>query len=225
VAVILGLLCLGALILLSPLALRAWVGRQYRDRIYAQPDGVPFQPSTALAPWPAAIVFGAGYTPDGRLSHALADRMETAIELYEAGKVNKLLLTGDNRFADYNEPAAMARYARARGVPREDLVLDYAGRRTYDSCYRAKAIFGLEQAVLVTQAFHLPRAMYTCERLSLGVVGVVADRRRYSLAPWYHLRELFALTRAWLDLNLFNPLPVLGEPIPVEWQRRAGAGS
>jgi SanA protein len=150
--------------------------------------------------------------------------METAIELYEAGQVHKLLLTGDNRFADYNEPAAMARYARARGVPAEDLVLDYAGRRTYDSCYRAGAIFGLKKAVLVTQAFHLPRALYTCDRLGLEVVGVVADRHRYIRTPWYQLRELFALSRAWLDLNLLRPLPVLGEPIPVDWHHRAKAG-
>jgi SanA protein len=172
---------------------------------------------------PVAIVFGAGYWPSGRLSNALADRMETAIALYEAGLVNKLLLTGDNRFVEYNEPAAMAEYAQARGVPRDDLVLDYAGRRTYDSCYRAKAIFGVERAVLVTQAFHLPRALYTCDRLGLESVGVVADRRSYVRSAWYEMRETFALTRAWLDVNLFRPTPVLGEPIPVDWDTRVGS--
>jgi SanA protein len=202
------------LILLAPLLLRAWVGGRYRDRIYAQMTEVP--------PKPVAIVFGAGYWPSGRLSDALADRMETAIALYESGVVNKLLLSGDNRFVDYNEPAVMAEYARARGVADEDLVLDYAGRRTYDSCYRAKAIFGVEQAVLVTQAFHLPRALYTCGQLGVEAVGVAADRHRYLRAPWYHVREVAALTRAWLDLNLLRPLPVLGDPILVDWNRRAG---
>jgi SanA protein len=202
------------LILLAPLLLRAWVGGRYRDRIYAQMTEVP--------PKPVAIVFGAGYWPSGRLSDALADRMETAIALYESGVVNKLLLSGDNRFVDYNEPAVMAEYARARGVADEDLVLDYAGRRTYDSCYRAKAIFGVEQAVLVTQAFHLPRALYTCGKLGVEAVGVAADRHRYLRAPWYHVREVAALTRAWLDLNLLRPLPVLGDPILVDWNRRAG---
>jgi SanA protein len=195
-------------------ALRAWVGWRYGDRIY---DGHSDVPSA-----PVAIVFGAGYWPSGRLSDALADRMETAIELYEAGKVNKLLLTGDNRVADYNEPAAMAEYAQARGVPREDLVLDYAGRRTYDSCYRAGVIFGVERAVLVTQAFHLPRALFTCDRLGLDVAGLVADRHRYVRGSWYRLRELPALARAWLDLNLVRPLPVLGDPIPVDWSNRSG---
>jgi SanA protein len=194
------------------LGLRWWVGREYSHRIYQQTSETP--------PMPAAIVFGAGYWPGGRLSDALADRMETAIDLYKAGRVNKLLLTGDNRFVDYNEPAAMAEYATARGVPREDMVLDYAGRRTYDSCYRAGAIFGLKQAVLVTQGFHLPRALFTCDRLGLQVVGVVADRHRLFREPWYRLRELPALARAWLDVTLLKPLPVLGDPILVDWGQR-----
>ena len=200
---------------LAVLGLRAWVGQRGADRTYRDLASTP--------PMPVAIVFGAGYWPSGRLSHALADRMETAIALYEAGVVNKLLLTGDNRFVDYNEPAVMAEYAQARGVPRDDLVLDYAGRRTYDSCFRASTIFGVERAVLVTQAFHLPRALYTCDRLGLESVGVVADRRPYVRSAWYRLRELFALTRAWLDVNLFRPTPVLGDPIPVDWSTRAGS--
>jgi SanA protein len=146
--------------------------------------------------------------------------MEAAIVLYEVGAVNKLLLSGDNRFADYNEPAAMAEYARARGVPPQDLVLDYAGRRTYDSCYRARAIFGLDRAILVTQHFHLPRALYTCGRLGIEAVGLVADQRRYTRSSWYELRELLATGRAWLDLQVFKPLPVLGDPIPVDWDHR-----
>jgi SanA protein len=206
---------LGVLALLAPLALRVWVGQRTAGQIYTEALDTPSSP--------AAIVLGAGYLPGGRLSSALADRMDTAIALYRAGQVNKLLLTGDNRFADYNEPAAMAAYAEARGMPREDLVLDYAGRRTYDSCYRAAAIFDLEQAILVTQAFHLPRALYTCNQLGLETVGVVADRRVYLRATWYQLRELFALTRAWLDLHLFKPVPVLGDPIPVDWSEREGS--
>lgn len=216
VAVFVVLICLGALVLLAPLALRTWVDRRYSDQIYSQADETPSRP--------VAIVFGAGYTPAG-LSSALADRMETAIGLYKSGRVNKLLLTGDNRYVHYNEPEAMAQYALVRGVPRGDLILDYAGRRTYDSCYRAGVIFGVERAILITQAFHLPRALYTCQGLGLDTVGVVADRRRYLRAPWYDLRELAALTRAWLDLNLFRPLPVLGQPVPVDWNDRAEGGA
>jgi SanA protein len=198
--------------LLALLGLRWWVGREYAQQIYSEASAVPSMP--------AALVFGAGYWPSGRLSDALADRMEAAIELYKTGKVNKLLLTGDNRFADYNEPAAMADYALARGVPREDLVLDYAGRRTYDSCYRARAIFGLDRAVLVTQAFHLPRALFTCDRLGLEAIGLAADRHQLLREPWYRLREVAALARAWLDVTLLKPLPVLGEPIVIDWEHR-----
>ena len=144
-----GLIVAAMFLLFTPLLLRAWVERQYEGKIYNRAAQAP--------PRPVAIVFGAGYWPSGRLSDALADRMDTAIDLYHEGKVNKLLLTGDNRFADYNEPAAMAAYARARGVPREDLVLDYAGRRTYDSCYRAAAIFDLEQAILDKLAVNYER--------------------------------------------------------------------
>lgn len=205
-------LVLSLALVLAPLVLRAWVGHTYRHRIYHQPATVPNRP--------LAIVFGAGYWPSGRLSDALADRMEAAIALYHDGTVNKLLLSGDNRFEDYNEPAAMAAYAEARGVPREDLVLDYAGRRTYDSCYRAGAIFGVERAVLVTQDFHLPRALFTCDRLGLEVVGLAADQRAYMRAAWYDVREVFALSRAWLDLELLRPEPILGKPIPVDWSRR-----
>jgi SanA protein len=208
-----GLGIAACILLVAPLGLRAWTTRQYAAAIYRDVDAVPARP--------LAIVFGAGYWPSGRLSNALADRMDTAIDLYRAGRVNKLLLTGDNQVEDYNEPAAMAAYARSRGVPEEDLVLDYAGRRTYDSCYRAGAIFGVEEAILVTQAFHLPRALYTCERLGINVVGITADRHRYVRSPWYEVRELAALARAWLDVNLVRPTPILGDPIPVEWDVRA----
>jgi SanA protein len=212
-ALFLGVIVLVALGVLSLFGLRAWTGARTQDQIYEQAAAAPTRP--------AAIVFGAGYLPGGRLSRALADRMETGIDLYQQGTVNKLLLTGDNRFVDYNEPAAMAAYAEARGVPREDLVLDYAGRRTYDSCYRAREIFGLEEAVLVTQRFHLPRALFTCEQLGLTAVGVVADRHNYFRSPWYQMRELFALTRAWLDVHILKPVPVLGDPIPVDWTSRS----
>jgi vancomycin permeability regulator SanA len=105
----------------------------------------------------AAIVFGAGLWRDGTPSPVLRDRVATAAELYFTGKVEKILMSGDNRFVDYNEPGAMHAYAVQLGVPEEDIVLDYAGRRTYDTCYRAKAIFGLHAAILITQNF-LPRA-------------------------------------------------------------------
>jgi SanA protein len=206
----LSLLGIAATATLLLFALRAQVVHRYEPQIYHHVDQVPTHP--------AAIVFGAGYWPSGTLSNILADRMETAVALYKAGRVRKLLLSGDNRVVDYNEPERMAEYALARDVPRQDIVLDYAGRRTYDSCYRAGAIFGLQEAVLVTQAYHLPRALFTCDRLGISVSGVSADRRQYIYQRWYSLRDLLALGRAWVDVTLLRPLPVLGEPIAVQWE-------
>ncbi|MCS7010719.1 MAG: YdcF family protein [Anaerolineales bacterium] len=164
-----------------------------------------------------AIVFGAGLRRDGSPSPILQDRVATAAELYFAGKVEKLLLSGDNRFVNYNEPEAMRRYAISLGVPNEDLVLDYAGRRTYDTCYRAAAIFGVKQAILVTQAFHLPRAIYLCNHLGVDGVGVEADRRVYrrSSMTYWTIRELLATVNALWEVHVTRPLPVLGKPEPI----------
>lgn len=161
---------------------------------------------------PVAIVFGAGIRGDGRLSPMLRDRMDTAISLYQAGKVRKLLVSGDNRFVDYNEPGAMYDYAVARGVPPADVVRDYAGRRTYDTCYRARAIFGVTDALLVTQRFHLPRALFTCQSLGIAAAGVSADRTVYRSNTYYRLRDAIATLRAWWDVRIARPLPVLGPP-------------
>lgn len=166
---------------------------------------------------PVAIVFGAGLRRDGTPTAVLRDRVQTAVDLYLQGKVQKILVSGDNRFLDYNEPGAMADYAIQLGVPQEDVVLDYAGRRTYDTCYRAGDIFGVSKALLVTQSFHLPRAIYTCNKLGLDAVGISADRRTYrpsSLFLWEG-REIPASLVALWQLWVSHPVPVLGHPEPI----------
>lgn len=165
----------------------------------------------------AAIVFGAGLLRDGTPSPVLKDRVSTAAQLFFAGKVQKILMSGDNRFVDYNEPASMRQYALELGVPDNAIVLDYAGRRTYDTCYRAKYIFGLDQAVLVTQKYHLPRALFTCNGLGLESLGVAADMRTYhphSLTFW-RVRELPATLVALWQVWVSHPLPVMGDPEPI----------
>lgn len=166
---------------------------------------------------PVAIVFGAGLTRDGQPSPVLRDRVATAVQLYFDGKVQKILMSGDNRFVDYNEPGAMKRYALSLGVPEEDIVLDYAGRRTYDTCYRARHIFGVRQAILVTQRFHLPRAIFTCNSLGVESVGVIADQRTYSQYAhrFWRIREIPATAMAFVDVFITRPLPVLGKPEPI----------
>jgi SanA protein len=173
--------------------------------------------SQSVPTTPVAIVFGAGLWRDGTPTTVLRDRIATAAELYFSGKVQKILMSGDNRYLDYNEPGAMREYALSLGVPEDAIVLDYAGRRTYDTCYRAHAIFGLDKAILVTQGFHLPRALYTCNALGLKAIGVPSDRHEYSQRSlvYWNLRELPATLTALVQVHLLRPEPVLGEPEPI----------
>lgn len=198
------------LVSIVPWLLRVWVHWRTRPRIY---DQVQFVPSTHVA-----LVLGAGLWSDGSPTPALRDRVETAADLYRSGIVRKLLVSGDNRFEWYNEPEAMRQLAMRLGVPAKDIVLDYAGRRTYDSCYRAKEIFEVKDMVIVTQRFHLDRALYLCSALGIPSVGIAADRRIYASPhrQWWHMREVAALVKAWLDIHILHPQPVLGEKLPIE---------
>ncbi|HMR66295.1 MAG TPA: ElyC/SanA/YdcF family protein [Anaerolineae bacterium] len=192
---------------LFPWLLRAWVHWQVEPHIYIPGDEVPAAD--------VALVLGAGLQRNGRPTAVLHDRVVTAVELYQQGRVKKLLMSGDNRFVYHNEPGAMRDLAVELGVPPEDIVLDYAGQRTYDSCYRAREIFAVERVIIVTQRFHLNRALYLCQSLGLQAVGTAADRRPYRGERWWQLRELAALTNAWLDIHLLRPVPVLGERLPI----------
>lgn len=162
------------------------------------------------------LVFGAGLKRDGTPSDALGDRVQTAVELYQAGKVRKLLMTGDNGSSDYDEVTAMKRYAVARGVPASDVVLDYAGFRTYDSCYRAKDIFMVMDVIAVSQAFHLPRILYLCQARGIVTAGMVADKRDYSGERSWAVREFIARTITWIEVNITRPEPrFLGKKEPI----------
>ncbi len=163
------------------------------------------------------MVPGAGLNYTGGPSLPLKDRLDAAIALYQSGKVQKLLFSGDNSSKNYNEPAAMKTYSIEQGIPEEDIVLDYAGRRTYDSCYRAKEIFGLDELIVVTQAYHLPRALFLCERLDVEAVGIPVEQSLYirSRYLFWNIREVFATTAAWLDIFIFKPLPILGSYEPI----------
>jgi SanA protein len=199
------LLALAALGLLAFFGPRLVTGFFSWSRVYS----VNSVPST-----PVAVVFGAGLNRDGEPTVILRDRVETAAQLYFAGKVQKLLMSGDNRTIYHNEPGAMRDYAMSLGVPSSAIVLDYAGRRTYDTCYRAKAIFGLDSVLLVTQGFHLPRALFLCKALGLKASGVEANNHHYwpPLLLIWNVREQLATFGAFLDVYVSRPLPVLGNP-------------
>lgn len=173
--------------------------------------------ATAVESKPVALVLGAGLNRDGTVGLVLRDRITTASQLYFDGKVQKLLMSGDNSTEFYDEPGAMQEYALSLGVPEEDIVLDFAGRRTYDSCYRAKAIFGLDEVIVVTQAYHLPRALYLCDAFEIDARGVPADDanyRRSSYTFWW-VREILASLKAVWDVNIAHPELILGPPEPI----------
>lgn len=181
---------------LLPLLLFGWVHVSTAVYRYDTPAAVP--------PARIAIVLGAGVYGE-RVSRVLADRLNVAIELYRQGRVQKVLMTGDNSRVDYDEVSAMQAYVVQRGIPAADVTLDYAGFSTYDSCFRAKAIFGVQQAVVVTQAFHLPRAVYTCRALGIDATGLQTTRNLGWL--WYSVREIGASSKAVWDVHVTRPLP------------------
>jgi len=168
---------------------------------------------------PIALVFGAGVLPNGEPSHALYDRVITGAELYKEGKVEKLLMTGDNGTRHYNEVAVMKKVAIEEGVPEKDIVLDYAGFNTYDSCYRAGVIFGVTSTIAVSQEFHLARIDYICEAREITTYPVIADKRAYREARLYWpMREMLARSKAWLNVFLIRPEPKFLGELEHDWQ-------
>ncbi|SIQ46953.1 SanA/YdcF family protein [Micromonospora avicenniae] len=164
---------------------------------------------------PVALVLGTRVDAHGRPSPFLTARLEIARRLFEAGKVRAILVSGDNLDADYNEPGAMRRWLVDRGVPARKVVLDRAGFDTYDSCARAKRIFGVERATVVTQSFHLPRAVALCRRLGIDANGVGDETVRQQHAQRWRVsstREYGACVKAALDLLSGRDPVRLGPP-------------
>jgi vancomycin permeability regulator SanA len=178
-------------------------------------------PPEEARPAEAALVLGAGVYPGGRVSPMLQDRLETALALYEAGKVEKFLLSGDHGRPEYDEVNTMRRYLEERGVPPADIFMDHAGFDTYDSMYRAAAVFAANDVIVVTQAFHLPRALWIADRLGLEAQGVAADRRRYRDERYYELREVAARIKAFGEVAIRRKPVFLGPVIPISGDGQA----
>lgn len=202
------LLC-GALILSIPiiiLALNLYVNTVTKSSRYSNTEQIPSQR--------VAIVLGAGIYGDYP-SPMLADRISAAVELYKLGRVQKLLMSGDNSREDYDEVTVMQRYAVKLGIPQKDITLDYAGFKTYQSCYRAKEIFGVEQAVVVTQNFHLPRAVYLCNQLGVDAVGLGTsdwESYRQETVMRLTLREYISTIKALWQVHITRPKPTFLGP-------------
>lgn len=161
------------------------------------------------------LVLGCMVYSDGRPSFMLRDRLDAAIALYKAGAAPKLLMSGDHGTDTYDEVNTMKDYAIAQGVPSEDIFMDHAGFNTYDSLYRARDVFGAEKVIVVTQKYHLYRAVYIGNSLGLETVGVPAEEITYSGWQFRELRETLARVKDFAQC-VTRPLPtVLGEGIDL----------
>jgi vancomycin permeability regulator SanA len=156
----------------------------------------------SVPPAPVALVLGAQVYPDGTPSAFLIARLDIARRLLADGKIRAILVSGDHREWRYNEPGAMATWLREHGVPMTKIVVDYAGFDTYDSCARARRVFGVHKAIVVTQSYHLDRAVTVCRALGVDTTGVGDDSARIYKRPWFNsaIRERGAVVKAMVDV-------------------------
>lgn len=164
-----------------------------------------------------ALILGAAVYDSGELTPVLRDRAVTAVDLYKAGKVSKILVSGDNSRLDHNEVVPVSKFLIREGVREEDIFLDYAGFDTYDSMYRAREIFHVQSVIVITQDFHLPRAVYLARKMGLSAFGLSADRRGY----WRRnqVREYFATVKAFGNVLLDSKPTYLGDAVPIGSKR------
>lgn len=163
----------------------------------------------------AVVVLGASVLPDGTPSTILQDRLDDGIALYFAGAAPKIIMSGDNGSASYNEVKAMKAYAIAQGVPSEDIFCDHAGFSTYESMYRAKYVFGCQRIVVATQTYHLYRALWSAKSLGMQAIGVASDYNDYQKQLQYDIREFPARTKDFFQALLRLPSTYVGDPISL----------
>lgn len=211
------ILILGFFTLTAVIAVHLWIYNTVRDRIYApdEIDPILMWETAADVRADCILVLGAGVRDDGSPSHMLEDRLLTGIDLYERGFSPVMLMSGDHGREEYDEVNAMKDFAVSKGVPADRIFLDHAGFSTYESLYRAKEIFGAERIVIVTQEYHLWRALYTADALGLDAVGVSADLRTYVGQSMRETREIAARMKDFLWC-LIRPEPTyLGDTIDL----------
>lgn len=200
------ILCLAGILALYGLS--AYIQSNSKDFIYTDAASLPDAYTV--------IVLGAAVRSNGNLSVMLEDRVKSALELYRMGKVKRFLLSGDNGTKFYNEPRAMKEYLMNEGVLEDHIFLDYAGFDTYDSMYRASAVFEVKDAIVVTQEFHIPRTIYIAQKLGLNFYGYVGDKHIYQYENSNKRRELLANVKAFGELLFKNTPTYLGKKIPIQ---------
>lgn len=163
------------------------------------------------------LILGCGLRRDGFPSQMLRDRLDVGIAAYEKGLADRILMSGDHGQEDYDEVNAMKDYAISKGVPSEDIFMDHAGFSTYESMYRAKAIFGCEKVIVVTQNYHIYRAVYDAKAMGMEAWGISSNIRHFTPTQWvkFRLREVAARTKDFVFCILKPEPTYLGEAIPI----------
>lgn len=189
--------------------INGWVKGSVSGRILSEEQAAELQDVDCV------IVLGCQVRSDGTPSHMLEDRLKRGVALYKLSAAPKLLMSGDHGTAEYDEVDAMKRYAVNAEVPSSDVFMDHAGFSTYETVYRAKEIFGADKVIIVTQQYHLYRALYIAEQLGMDAYGVAADYRQYSGQLSRDIREVLARVKDF-GMGIFQPEPTyLGEAIPI----------
>ncbi|MBQ8830328.1 MAG: YdcF family protein [Oscillospiraceae bacterium] len=201
------LFCLGCFLLALVFALNT--------RIVQKTDSMISDAANAGSGYDCILILGAGVRDDGTPSLMLRDRLEMGIELYKAGASEKIIVSGDHGTEGYDEVNVMKNYLIDAGIPSEDIFMDHAGFSTYESVYRARDIFCVQSMVIVTQEYHLYRALYIAADFELDAVGVPAADIRYYGQTYRDAREILARAKDWV-YTVTRPKPTyLGEQIPV----------
>jgi vancomycin permeability regulator SanA len=171
----------------------------FSDQIYTDVDALPVRD--------IALVFGGGMEDDGSQSTMQRHRVEAGVDLYKAGKVKQLIMTGDDGQRNFNEIDAMKAHAISLGIPIHHVTADPHGYRTYESCYREKHVYDIEKVTAISQEFHLPRILYFCNHFGINTIGYSANSKGYEHSPRMETREVLARVKGWLQINITKPLP------------------
>lgn len=201
---------LALLVMIYALSVNAYMVNSTKDKIITAED------TADISDVDCVLVLGAG-VEGTTLSHMLEDRVKTGINIYELGSAPKILMSGDHGREDYDEVNAMKDYAKEKGVPSEDIFMDHAGFSTYESLYRARDVFCVEKVIIISQKYHLHRAIYIAEYLGLEAYGVDSQLRPYAADTniYNTVREFLARNKEFIYVRL-NPEPTyLGDSIPI----------
>ncbi|MDD5639621.1 MAG: ElyC/SanA/YdcF family protein [Candidatus Pacebacteria bacterium] len=182
--------------------------QESKDLIYKEISQIPNAQT--------ALILGASVKPNKEMSDVFRDRVDSAIELYSTGKISKIIVSGDHGKKYYDEVNTAKKYLLEKGIPPENIFLDHAGFDTYDSLYRAKYIFNAKSIIIVTQNFHLPRAIFIAKKLGHNVYGFSADLHQYDDANKMFIREIFADVKAYFDVLLEEKPKLLGPKINLD---------